>query len=178
MDVGGKVIVITGAARGIGQEYVRALTSLQARVVAADIADCSDTLALVQQKLGTTSVWAGRFVAIAALGTALFYCDALITPAISVLSAVEGVSVATSYYSDNANEHNTMTDRRSHRMTRDNIANAIGLGIRLRVGIVVGSDSQRVTQARPVSRSKNSSVAESMRIATRRPRRISAASTW
>ena len=31
--------------------------------------------------------WAGRFVALAALGTALFYCDALITPAISVLSA-------------------------------------------------------------------------------------------
>jgi KUP system potassium uptake protein len=50
-------------------------------------------LALVQQKLGTTSVWAGRFVAIAALGTALFYCDALITPAISVLSAVEGVEI-------------------------------------------------------------------------------------
>ena len=48
-------------------------------------------LALVQQKIGTTSVWAGRFVAIAALGTALFYCDALITPAISVLSAVEGL---------------------------------------------------------------------------------------
>jgi KUP system potassium uptake protein len=50
-------------------------------------------LALVQQKLGTTSVWAGRFVAIAALGTALFYCDALITPAISVLSAVEGLEI-------------------------------------------------------------------------------------
>jgi KUP system potassium uptake protein len=50
-------------------------------------------LALVQQKIGTTSVWAGRFVAIAALGTALFYCDALITPAISVLSAVEGVKI-------------------------------------------------------------------------------------
>src|SRR5262252_1374946 len=50
-------------------------------------------LALVQQKIGTTSVWAGRFVAIAAAGTALFYCDALITPAISVLSAVEGVEV-------------------------------------------------------------------------------------
>jgi KUP system potassium uptake protein len=48
-------------------------------------------LALVQQKIGTTSVWAGRFLAIAALGTALFYCDALITPAISVLSAVEGL---------------------------------------------------------------------------------------
>jgi KUP system potassium uptake protein len=50
-------------------------------------------LALVQQKIGTTSVWAGRLVAIAALGTALFYCDALITPAISVLSAVEGVEI-------------------------------------------------------------------------------------
>jgi KUP system potassium uptake protein len=48
-------------------------------------------LALVQQKIGTTSVWAGRLVALAALGTALFYCDALITPAISVLSAVEGL---------------------------------------------------------------------------------------
>jgi KUP system potassium uptake protein len=48
-------------------------------------------LALVQQKIGTTSVWAGRFLALAALGTALFYCDALITPAISVLSAVEGL---------------------------------------------------------------------------------------
>ena len=44
-------------------------------------------LALVQQKLGTSSVWATRLVALAALGTALFYCDALITPAISVLSA-------------------------------------------------------------------------------------------
>src|SRR5215470_1638671 len=50
-------------------------------------------LALVQQKIGTTSVWAGRLVAIAALGTALFYCDALITPAISVLSAVEGLEI-------------------------------------------------------------------------------------
>ena len=50
-------------------------------------------LALVQQKLGTTSVWAGRLLAVAALGTALFYCDALITPAISVLSAVEGLQL-------------------------------------------------------------------------------------
>ncbi|HEY9182309.1 MAG TPA: KUP/HAK/KT family potassium transporter, partial [Gammaproteobacteria bacterium] len=48
-------------------------------------------LALVQQKFGTSGVWAGRFVALAALGTAMFYCEALITPAITVLSAVEGV---------------------------------------------------------------------------------------
>jgi KUP system potassium uptake protein len=50
-------------------------------------------LALVQQKIGTAGVWAGRLLALAALGTALFYCDALITPAISVLSAVEGLEV-------------------------------------------------------------------------------------
>ena len=48
-------------------------------------------LALVQQKLGTVGGWAARFATIAALGTALFYCDAMITPAISVLSAVEGL---------------------------------------------------------------------------------------
>jgi KUP system potassium uptake protein len=50
-------------------------------------------LALVQQKLGTTGIWAARFVALAALGTAMFYCEALITPAVTVLSAVEGLSV-------------------------------------------------------------------------------------
>jgi KUP system potassium uptake protein len=37
--------------------------------------------------------WAARAVALAALGTAMFYCEALITPAITVLGAVEGLSV-------------------------------------------------------------------------------------
>jgi KUP system potassium uptake protein len=55
-------------------------------------------LALVQQKVGTASVWAARFVAIAALGTAMFYCEALITPAISVLSAVEGLSLLDAHF--------------------------------------------------------------------------------
>ena len=50
-------------------------------------------LALVQQKIGATGVWAGRLVMVAALGTAMFYCEALITPAISVLSAVEGLEL-------------------------------------------------------------------------------------
>jgi KUP system potassium uptake protein len=50
-------------------------------------------LALVQQKIGTSGIWAKRLIALAALGTALFYCDALITPAISVLSAVEGLEL-------------------------------------------------------------------------------------
>jgi KUP system potassium uptake protein len=50
-------------------------------------------VALVQQKVGQTSPWARRAIAIGVLGTALFFCDALITPAISVLSAVEGLEL-------------------------------------------------------------------------------------
>jgi NAD(P)-dependent dehydrogenase (short-subunit alcohol dehydrogenase family) len=47
MRVDGKVIAITGAARGIGQEYARYLAGLGAHVVIADINDCAQTLDLV-----------------------------------------------------------------------------------------------------------------------------------
>ena len=50
-------------------------------------------VALVQQRFGTAQPWARRAVALGVLGAALFYCDALITPAISVLSAVEGMAI-------------------------------------------------------------------------------------
>ena len=50
-------------------------------------------VALVQERFGTAETWARRAVALGVLGAALFYCDALITPAISVLSAVEGMTV-------------------------------------------------------------------------------------
>ncbi len=50
-------------------------------------------VALVQQRFGTAEPWARRAVALGVLGAALFYCDALITPAISVLSAVEGMEM-------------------------------------------------------------------------------------
>ena len=53
MNIDGKVIVITGAARGIGQEYARYLGGLGARIVAADINDCSSTLDLVKAESGT-----------------------------------------------------------------------------------------------------------------------------
>lgn len=47
--------------------------------------------ALVQRTLAAGSRRRQVIVMLAALGAALFYCDALITPAISVLSAVEGL---------------------------------------------------------------------------------------
>jgi KUP system potassium uptake protein len=50
-------------------------------------------VALVQRQLGQAGPWARRVVALGVLGTALFYCDALLTPAVSVLSAVEGLEL-------------------------------------------------------------------------------------
>src|SRR5580700_120458 len=47
--------------------------------------------ALVQRNLAVGNRRQRVIVILAALGAALFYCDALITPAISVLSAVEGL---------------------------------------------------------------------------------------
>jgi KUP system potassium uptake protein len=50
-------------------------------------------VALVQKQFGAVTPWVRHAVALGVLGTALFYCDALITPAVSVLSAVEGLKL-------------------------------------------------------------------------------------
>jgi NAD(P)-dependent dehydrogenase (short-subunit alcohol dehydrogenase family) len=55
MNIDGKVIVITGAARGIGQEYARYFGALRARILAADVSDCSSTLDLVKEGGGTAT---------------------------------------------------------------------------------------------------------------------------
>jgi KUP system potassium uptake protein len=47
--------------------------------------------ALAQRHLMTIGTWPRMVAGLALAGTALFFCDALITPAISVLSAVEGL---------------------------------------------------------------------------------------
>ena len=49
--------------------------------------------ALAQRRLIHGSTWGKVAVALALIGTAFFFCDALITPAISVLSAVEGLEL-------------------------------------------------------------------------------------
>jgi 3-oxoacyl-[acyl-carrier protein] reductase len=48
MDVCDKVVIVTGAARGIGQEFGRSLGAAGAHIVAADINDCSATIELVR----------------------------------------------------------------------------------------------------------------------------------
>jgi KUP system potassium uptake protein len=49
-------------------------------------------LALINRSTGTTRRWTGGIVMLGVFATALFYGDSMITPAISVLSAVEGLT--------------------------------------------------------------------------------------
>src|SRR4051794_3762660 len=49
MDVTGKVVAITGAARGLGQEFAASLAAAGARIVVGDLNDCADTLDRVKQ---------------------------------------------------------------------------------------------------------------------------------
>ncbi len=48
LDVQDKVVAITGAARGLGQEFACSLAAAGARIVAGDINDCAETLDLVR----------------------------------------------------------------------------------------------------------------------------------
>ncbi|HEY1299885.1 MAG TPA: SDR family NAD(P)-dependent oxidoreductase, partial [Stellaceae bacterium] len=52
MRLDGKVVAVTGAARGIGRELACGMAAAGARVVAADIADCAATVDLVAQAGG------------------------------------------------------------------------------------------------------------------------------
>src|SRR5229473_6661959 len=52
MTVAGKTIAITGAARGLGQEFARHLASAGANIVLGDISDCGATVALVREAGG------------------------------------------------------------------------------------------------------------------------------
>ncbi len=47
MEVRDKVVAITGAARGLGQEFAKSLAAAGAHIVAADISECAGTLELV-----------------------------------------------------------------------------------------------------------------------------------
>jgi p-cumic alcohol dehydrogenase len=53
MTVAGKTIAITGAARGLGQEFARHLAAAGANLVVGDLNDCAATLDLVSSAGGT-----------------------------------------------------------------------------------------------------------------------------
>lgn len=50
MNFNDKVVIVTGAARGLGQEYARQFARRGARVVVTDLRSCEDTLALVEKE--------------------------------------------------------------------------------------------------------------------------------
>ena len=50
MDFKDKVVIITGAARGLGQAYARQFARLGASVAVNDLRDCSETLAIIEQE--------------------------------------------------------------------------------------------------------------------------------
>src|SRR3954462_5450163 len=50
-------------------------------------------LALINRKAGDRKRWARGIILLGVFATALFYGDSMITPAVSVLSAVEGLTV-------------------------------------------------------------------------------------
>ncbi|HUI35275.1 MAG TPA: SDR family oxidoreductase [Stellaceae bacterium] len=52
MSVAGKTIAITGAARGLGQEFARHLAALGAAIVAGDVNDCAATIEQVKSAGG------------------------------------------------------------------------------------------------------------------------------
>ncbi len=59
MDFSEKVVIVTGASRGLGQEFARQFAKYGANVAVSDLRDCSKTLAIIeengQQGLATTT---------------------------------------------------------------------------------------------------------------------------
>jgi 3-oxoacyl-[acyl-carrier protein] reductase len=70
MSVSGKVILITGAARGLGLEYAKSLTAAGARIVGGDVLDCDipDALSVKLDVADMASVEAMVAAALAAHG--------------------------------------------------------------------------------------------------------------
>ena len=52
MNFDNKVVIVTGAARGLGQEYARHFARLGANVAVNDLRDCSETLKIIEQESG------------------------------------------------------------------------------------------------------------------------------
>ena len=52
MSLSGKTIAITGAARGLGQEFARHLATLGANIVVGDVNDCGATAKIVKEAGG------------------------------------------------------------------------------------------------------------------------------
>ena len=50
MDFTNRTVVITGAARGLGQEYARQFAKLGANVAVNDVRECAETLGIIENE--------------------------------------------------------------------------------------------------------------------------------
>ncbi len=81
MSVTGKVILVTGAARGLGLEYARALGQAGAHIVAGDVNDCAEAVAAA----GNDALGVRLDV------TDIAQCDAMVEQAMERFGRVDGL---------------------------------------------------------------------------------------
>ena len=82
MQLADKVAVITGAARGLGRAYAEALAAEGAAIVAADLNDCTDTVAAVESAGGRA---ASSTVDVSDAAS----CEAMASPAMDAFGRVD-----------------------------------------------------------------------------------------
>ena len=76
-----RVVIVTGAARGIGQAYAKGLTEAGATVVAADILDCEETVAQLE----------GRGTGVELDVTDMASCTAMAQAALKAYGRIDGI---------------------------------------------------------------------------------------
>lgn len=73
-----------------------------------------------------------------------------VAPAVWDVLRTPGVTIATSWYTDDRDEHETITGRDTWRQTKANIEQSLAYGIPLRVGMVRLTPTQRVPEGKAV----------------------------
>ncbi|MEL0082185.1 MAG: SDR family NAD(P)-dependent oxidoreductase, partial [Gammaproteobacteria bacterium] len=81
----GKTIIVTGAARGIGQAYSLALAEQGANVVVADILDTADTVALIEAASSGAAIGTPLDV------TDMDSCNAMAAAALDKFGRIDGL---------------------------------------------------------------------------------------
>src|ERR1700733_9935041 len=84
MSVAGKTIAITGAARGLGQEFARHLAAAGANIVVGDLNDCTATLDLI-------AAAGGRGVAVSLDVTDAASAQAMVEAGLAAFARLDGL---------------------------------------------------------------------------------------
>jgi 3-oxoacyl-[acyl-carrier protein] reductase len=83
-SIKGKVIIVTGAARGLGRTYAERLAADGAKVTVGDVRDCSETLAAI-------SAAGGEGIAVSLDVTQAASCEAMATATKDAFGRIDGI---------------------------------------------------------------------------------------